>query len=246
MRPLALLAGGSLALLLAAAACDDAAKPPFLPEASPTVTAEATPTVAATPTTLPTRPASSPTPETRDIDGFRTFAAQIAQAVVAGDGQIFVDRARQSVETCAGTEELGPCAGKPAGTELEGLWRGLWHTDAAELIAPDEIATDFESFVADALTGESDGFGGGSAVLYALASSALGIFGEGEAFYAVATAIQLGDAGAERRIEVYQLTFDGERWRLYGVIKAGVLYEEWLSSDCAECYDKWERWEGAP
>jgi len=244
VRPLALLAGGSLALLLAAAACDDAAKPPFLPEASPTVTAEATPTVAATPTTLPTRPASSPTPETRDIDGFRAFVAQIAQAVAAGDGQIFVDRARQSDETCAGTEELGPCAGKPAGTELEGLWRGLWHTDATELVAPDEIATDFESFVADALTGETDGFGAGSARLYALASSKLGIFGEGDAYYAIVTGILPGDEGPERHIEVYQFTSDGERWRLYGVIEAGVLYEEWLSGECGECYDRWERWEG--
>ena len=233
MRALPLLAGASLALLLAAVACDDAAKPPFLPQASPTVTAEATPTPAATPT--PTA-----IPEEGGLAGFRTFVAQIVQAMAAGDGQLFVDRARQSDETCAGTEELGPCAGKPAGTELEGVWRGLWRSDAIDLVPPGEITSDFESFVADAEIGESDVFGSGNARLYALASSEQGIFGEGDAFYAVVTAIFAGDEGPKRRIAVYQFTFDGERWRLYGVVEAGGLFEEWLTDGCAYCYDHWE------
>ncbi|MDP2673944.1 MAG: hypothetical protein Q8Q00_03450 [Dehalococcoidia bacterium] len=237
MRALTLLVGASLALLLAAAACDGARKPPFLSEASPTATAEATPTAAATPTSVATPTA---VPEEGGMTGFRAFAEQIGVAVYNADGSLFEDRARQSDETCAGTEELGPCAGKPAGTELEGLWRGLWRTDLAELVPPGEIASDFEAFVAEAEDGESDGFGTGNARLYALASSGQGIFGEGEAFYAVATAIQLGDAGAERRIEVYQFTFDDERWRLYGVIEAGALFEEWLTDGCGDCYDHWE------
>ncbi|MDO8612435.1 MAG: hypothetical protein Q7R32_06380 [Dehalococcoidia bacterium] len=235
MRALPLLAGASLALLLAAAACDDATKPPFLPEASPTATAEATPTAPAT-----------PTPEARDFPGFKAFATKIVQATATRNGQLFVDRARQSVKECAGTEELGPCAARPAGTELEGLWWGLWRTDAVDLVLPDEIASDFESFAADALIGERDGFGAGNTVLYALAWSQLGIFGEGGAFYAVVTGILPGDAGPERHIAVYQFTFDGERWRLYGVIEAGALFEEWLSGNCTECYDQWERWEGNP
>jgi len=188
------------------------------------------------------------------------YAGEVLQAFEAararGDGAIalrgqlldypIVDRARQSVEECAGTEELGPCAARPAGTELEGLWWGLWRTDAVDLVLPDEIASDFESFAADALIGERDGFGAGNTVLYALAWSQLGIFGEGGAFYAVVTGILPGDVGPERRIAVYQFTFDGERWRLYGVFEAGALYEEWLSGDCTDCYDQWERWEGNP
>jgi hypothetical protein len=238
VRAAALLGGASLALLLAAAvACDGAKKPPFLPEESPTATA------AATPTAQPT-PSPSPSPEVRDIEGFRVFAAQVAQAVAGADGTIFEDRARLSEETCAGNEELGPCVGKPAGAKLEGIWRGLWRTDLAELVPPGEIASDFESFVADAASGESDAFGAGSAVLYALASNPQGVFGEGDAFYAVVTAIQLGDVGPERGIELYQFTFDGERWRLYGVIEAGVLAEEWLADGCSDCYAEWERWEG--
>jgi hypothetical protein len=72
------------------------------------------------------------------------------------------------------------------------------------------------------------------------------VFGEGEAYYAVMTGIFEGDAGLERRLAVYQFSFDGELWRLYSVIEAGVLYEEWLTGDCADCYDSWERWEGVP
>ena len=233
MRARALLGGASLALLLAAAACDDAKKPPFLPETSPTVTAEATPTAPATPT--PTAVA-----EEGGMTGFRAFAEQIGVAVYNADGSLFEDRAMISEQTCSGGEELGPCVDQPEGTVLEGVWKGLWRTDLAELVPLGEIASDFEAFVADAEDGESDRFGTGNARLYALATSGQGIFGEGEAFYAVATAIQLGDAGAERRIEVYQFTFDGERWRLYGVIEAGGLFEEWLTDGCADCYDHWE------
>ena len=233
MRALALLSAAALSLTVLFA-CDDATKPPFLPEASPTVTAEATPT-ASTPTAVP---------ESGSMAGFRAFAAEVVQAVEAGDGGLFVDRARQTTGQCAGREELGPCAGKPAGTELEGLWHGLWRTGAVELAAPDDIASDFESFVTNPEAGESDGFGAGSAVLYALASSAQGIFGEGDAFYAVVTAIMSGDGGTGRRIRVYQFTFDGERWRLYGVIEAGALYEEWLSAGCGDCYEQWELAQG--
>ena len=126
---------------------------------------------------------------------------------------------------------------------VDGVWQGLWRTDAVGLVPPEQIAFGFESFVADAEVGESDGFGAGGAVLYALAS---GRQDEGEALYAVMTAIFAGDEGLERRIAVYQFTFDGERWRLYGVFEAGALYEEWLSGDCTDCYDQWERWEGNP
>jgi len=240
VRPLALLAGASLPLLVVAVACDDATKPPFQPTAAPSATSRATATVATTPTATSTPPPA----EAPGLEGFRQFAAGIEQAVAAADGRLFAERARTSSETCSGTEELGPCAGKPAGTGLEGVWRGLWRSDAVDLAPPAEIAASFESFVADALGGESDTFGAGDALLYALASSQQGAFGGAEAFYAVVTAIAPSDAGPERRIQVYQFTFDGELWRLLGVIEAGVLFEEWLSGDCADCYEQWERWEG--
>jgi len=236
VRALALLAGASLALLLATAACDDATKPPFLPEASPSPAA--TPT--ATPTSVPDTP--TPPPESGGLGGFRAFASQIDAAIADSKGRIFIDRAQLSEVTCTGEEELGPCTGEAAGM-VDGVWQGLWRTDAVGLAPPEQIAFGFESFVADAEVGESDGFGAGSAILYALAS---GRQGEGEAFDAVVTAIFAGDEGLERRIAVYQFTFDGERWRLYGVFEAGALYEEWLSGDCTDCYDQWERWEGNP
>ena len=239
MRARALLASVSLPLLVVAVACEEATRPPFQPSAAASATARATPTVAATPTIAPAA-------EAPGLEGFRQFATNIDQAVASSDGRLFVERARASSETCSGTEELGPCAGKPAGTDLEGVWRGLWRSDAVDLVPPAEIAADFESFEADALGGESDGFGAGDALLYALASSQQAIFGGAEAFYAVVTAIAPSDARPERRIQVYQFTFDGDVWRLTGVIDAGVLFEEWLSGDCADCYEHWERWEGTP
>jgi hypothetical protein len=246
MRTLTLLGGVSLALLLAATACEEARRPPFEPSTVPSATPRPTATVAVAPTSASPPPTSSPTPEVHDLDGFKRFAANIVEAVATRSGQLFAERARESSTKCAGTEELGPCAGKPAGTELEGVWWGLWRTDAVELHPPDTIASDFESFVADAEAGESDGFGAGSAALYALAHNRPGVFGEGEAYYAILTGIFEGDAGMERRIAAYQFSFDGERWRLYSVIEAGPLYEEWLSGECPDCYDQWERWEGVP
>jgi len=239
VRALPLLAGASLTLLLAAAACDGATKAPFLPEASPTATAEATPTAQPTPTSVAT-PTAVPEPGGRT--GFRAFAALIDAAIADANGRIFIDRAQLSEVTCTGEEELGPCTGAAAGL-VDGIWQGLWRTDAVGLVPPEQIAFGFESFVTDAEGGESDGFGAGSAALYALAS---GRQGEGEAFYAVVTAISPGDAGPERRIAVYQFTFDGERWRLYRVVEAGALFEEWLSGNCTDCYDQWARWEGNP
>jgi hypothetical protein len=153
VRALALLGGASLVFLLVASACDGAKKPPFLPEASPTATAATTPTVTPTAAGATTLPASSPTPEVHDMDGFKQFALKIVDAIASGSGQLFAERARESSTKCAGTEELGPCTGKPAGTELEGVWWGLWRTDAVELHPPATIGSDFESFVADAKAG---------------------------------------------------------------------------------------------
>ena len=241
MRALPLLAGASLTLLLAAAACDGATKAPFLPEASPTATAEATPTAQPTPTSVAT-PTAVPEPGGRT--GFRAFAALIDAAIADANGRIFIDRAQLSEVTCTGEEELGPCTGAAAGL-VDGIWQGLWRTDAVGLVPPEQIAFGFESFVADARAGDSDTFGSGSALLYALAHARPGVFGEGQAYYAVVTGIFQESGAPERRIAVYQFTFDGERWRLYAVIEAGVLFEEWLSGDCAYCYDQWERWEAS-
>ena len=174
------------------------------------------------------------------MTGFRALAGKIAIAVHNIDGSLVEDRAMISEQTCSGGEELGPCVGQPEGTVLEGVWKGLWRSDFAELAQPEEIGSGFESLVASAEAGKSDGFGAGTTVLYALASSRRGIFGGGDAYYAILTGILPGAGGSERRIAVYQFTFDGERWRLYGVIEAGALYEEWLSAGCGDCYEHWE------
>jgi|GEM_PF-3258547 len=186
---------------------------------------------------------SAPATEAGGMDGFRAFAAEIEGAIVAIDSSLLADRALPSAVTCIGQEELGPCVGQVAGT-VEGLWHGIWRTDAADLVSPEQITFLFESFVSAAASAESDAFGSGEATLYAIASSPSGIFSEDESFYAILTAMFSGLQGPERRIIAYQFAFRERKWKLVGALEAGGLFEEWLSGQCAECYDQWERWEG--
>jgi hypothetical protein len=97
VRALPLLGDGSLALLLAASACDEAAKPPFLPSASPS------PAATATPTSVPDTP--TPPPESGGLGGFRAFASQVEQAIADGDASFFSDRAKSDLFGLVSVEE---------------------------------------------------------------------------------------------------------------------------------------------
>ena len=218
MRALALLVAASVSLTLLAA-CDGAKKPPFLPE-------------------------TSPTPDTAGLGGFRAFAGQIAQAIRDGDGQLFVDRAQPTQVMCTGKEEDYPCFWHAAGF-LEGIWFERWRTEVVDLVPPEDVAADFESFVSAAAAGESDRFGRGEAALYAIASGP-GAPAFRESFYAILTAISGQPPG--RSTIAYQFSFSQGRWRLLGEVHAWdeSLFVEWLNGTCADCYDQWERWEGTP
>lgn len=226
---LALLA--AVAASLALAACEEGGGPTMTPTAtsSPTATATASPT---------------PAGETGGMEGFRAFAAQIQAAIAAADGTLFADRAFITEIECTGADELGPCAGRPAGTTVSGVFSGIWRTDAVDLVSPDTIAEGFAGFINGADVGQADEFGIGLAVLYALARSQVQ---DQEAFLAIVAAI-LRDENDQpiRRVQVYQFLFRDGRWQLFGQIAAGGLYGEWLSGDCADCYTGWERWEGGP
>jgi len=220
VRALALLAGASLALPLAAAACDDATKPPFLPEASPSA-------------------------ETGGLDGFRAFAGQIGQAIRDADGRLFIERAQPTHIFCTGKEEEPyPCFPHAAGV-VEGIWSERWRTEFVNLVPPEDVASGFESFVSAAAAGESDRFGSGEAALYAIASGPEELT-FGESFYAILTAISGRPPG--RSTIAYQFIFRQGRWRLLGEVHAWdeSLFVEWLNGTCADCYDQWERWEGTP
>ena len=240
MRALALLAGASLALLLAAAACDgDVTEPPFVPEASPSATTEATPTAPATPT--PTA-----VPESGGTEGFRAFAAQVDAALAEGDASFFSDRGEEMEVTCQGDEQLGFCMGQPPGTIFRGIPGTAWQSDAFALFPTDDYESLLEDWFAEALLDQSDEFGDGAVKLFALAQ--LG-GGDGE-FLAITTAIlNTGPATeVQRQARMLRFAFEEGAWKLRGEILGAVSFtaQPWLSGDCGDCYDQWERWEGTP
>lgn len=249
MRAAVLLSGAALSAAVLTACDGGATEPPFLVEISPTPTAEATPTAEPTVVAMPTAVSKTPTPppESGGMDGFRAFATLIQTALTDKQAQFFTDRAAPTKVLCTGQEQLGPCAGQQADTVESGVWYGLWGTDAVGLVAPEEVGSNFDSLVSMAAEAELDSFGTGEVALYALASSSAGAFDEGESYYAILTGIFEDSEGPERRIAAYQFSFDkGGRWGLHGVVETGVLFDAWLSGECAGCYDHWERWEGTP
>ncbi len=160
----------------------------------------------------------SPTPtaaatESGGMDGFREFAALIDEAVTSGDGILLTARMpTQSVRALRG--------------------------DVVDYASWQEVRSWFESLVSEAVAEESDVFGGGEAILYAVART-------GESRYqAIVTAIE---PSRYRRIGVYEFTFRDSRWRLVTAsMDPGWSPEVFLTGDCTECYDHWERWEGTP
>ena len=220
MRALALLAGGSLALLLATAACDGARKPPFLPEASPSATAEATPTAAATPTKA--TPAS--------LDSFRTFAQQIEAAVRGQDAEFFLGIAKSSTIVCP-SEFESRCGGQPDGTQIQGVWFGRWRSEGS-LLTSDEMRATITAY------------------LNSLADPALHAIGRREGAGLVGQvsffAVVVSSEQPVNSTYVFEFVPSGVDWRFASVMEAPVLAEEWLFGECGDCYDQWERWEGNP
>jgi hypothetical protein len=227
VRALALLGGGSLALLLAAAvACDDARKPPFLPEASPTVTAEATPTAVPTPTSVATPTA---VPEEGGMTGFRAFARKIEAAVKARDAEFFMGIARISTIVCP-SEFEARCEGQPDGSEVHGINVGFWRSEGT-IVEPDQFRQDVASYL-DSLA---------QPTLHAIGRRAnpLGA-AQGPAFLAVVVSAD----DPQNTTRVFEFIFTDEGWRMSLDLRVSALAEEWLSGGCRECYAEWERWEG--
>jgi hypothetical protein len=200
----------------------------------------ATPTAAATPAV-----------ETGGFDKFRAFAQLIEAALKERDAQFFIQRARVSELTCSGEQEVPlPCAGKPAGTILTGIPSRAWASDAWALLSPAEYAPWLERYFGAARGDLSDSYGSGSLTLYALAHSQE----QGnEVFRAVATSmVDINPSGTpigqtQREAHVFNFVFENGRWQFTGerVAVTSTTSPDWLSGQCGQCYDHWERWGGA-
>jgi len=225
VRALALLGGASLALLLAgAAACDDARKPPFLPEASPTVTAEATPTAQPTPS-----PTATAAPDPGSMEDFRAFARQIEAAVKARDAEFLLDVASIATVICPSVF-VQQCDGQPEGSEVHGINVGFWRSEGT-IVEPGQFRQEVASYL-DSLA---------QPALHAIGRRAKPLGAAlGPAFFAVIVSAD----DPQNTTRVFEFIFTDEGWRMSLDLRVSALAEEWLSSGCSECYDQWERWEG--
>ena len=224
MRALALLVAASLSLTVLVA-CDGARKPPFLPETSPTATAQATPTVAAT-----SAPTATAAPTPGSMEDFRAFARQIEAAVEARDAGFFMASAKSSTVFCPNAFE-SRCDGQPDGATLEGIWFGRWRSEGS-LFTKDEMRASITAY----LNSLSD------PTLHAIGRrDGAGLVGE-VSFFAVVVSAERPEVSTY----VFEFVPSGAAWRFASVIEAPVLAAEWLTGGCDECYAQWERWEGTP
>jgi hypothetical protein len=177
------------------------------------------------------------------MEGFRQFVTQLELAITGSDASFFSNRALVSEVPC---EELDLCGTEEPGTIITGSFSSVWRTDSVDLIPPEDVAQGLIAFVLGADASQSDEFGSGEAVIYALAQ------GSGEPFSlnihsAIITGLLRDEEGRlERRVQVYQFVFADGRWMLFSQMSTGGLYREWLSVGCTDCYDSWERWESSP
>jgi hypothetical protein len=222
-----------------------------------TATVAPRPSSTAAPTQTPALPptaTASPVPaaETGDMEGFRAFAVQIAAAVREKNVQFFSGRARFEQVTCPPEPpgELVACADEPPGTVVQVLSHISYPFEGAG-VSREQFESSLEQWFAGAKPDLSDQYGSGALVLYALANSpAPGITGQGA--HAIVSGIVdwLPDLPppAERGVLFLTWQFLEGRWQVtsYGSADRPEYIPDWLTGQCAKCYDYWERWEGNP
>jgi len=224
---------------------------------APTATVANTPSPTAMPTETPAPPLTAtaspvPTGETGDMEGFRAFAVQIEAAVKEKNVQFFSGGARFEEVTCPPEPpaELVACADEPPGTVVQVLSDISYPFEGAG-VSREQFESSLEQWFAGAKPDLSDQYGSGASALYALASSsAPRMVGEGA--HAIISGIVdwLPDLPppAERAVLFLTWQFLDGRWQLtsYGSADRPEYIPDWLSGQCAKCYDHWERWEGNP
>lgn len=197
-------------------------------------------------------PEATSTGESGGMEGFRTLATEIERAIAQNDSQFFIERAVLQSETCPDEpQEFGPCAGQPAGAIVTGIPSGIYQSDAGGFLQPEDFAKDIPRYAGAALTERTDAYGGGAVALYALARSEDGTT---EVFHAITTSIvdtyptgyPIGSV--EREAHIFSFQFQDGRWRFtrMGAAVVSLSSSDWLSGQCAECYQDWERWPASP
>jgi hypothetical protein len=206
------------------------------------------PTATSTTVFTPTASASStPLSQVSELDQFRDFAGLFAASLLARDADFLLDRALEVETVCRGDEQLGQCQGHPAGETFRGIPGSAYQSDAHHLFTPEEYRATLDRYYGAAVSPGSDEFGDSSLQLYALASQE---GANGPEFLAITTSMvdtyPTGDpiGATEREAHVFRFRHESGDWRFVGetVAVVSVSADDWLSGNCQECYDYWQRW----
>ena len=222
-------------LVLAAAACGSG-------DGGQTLTAAPTQEPQAT-----AQPPATPAGERAGMDGFRAFAVRLEAALAGADLSFLAQRAvEQEVECTGSAEPRGACVNQPAGTVVRGIPSDVAQAQALQLVPRDNYVGLLQDWLVSARPDLSDDYTSGALTLMALAHRPAAA-DSGEAYQAILTEIYASRGASLRQARILGFQFLDGGWRLTGEVVAAQpeTAAPWLSGDCGECYDQWERWEGS-
>lgn len=162
-----------------------------------------------------------------DFESFRRLAPEIETAIRGRNADFFLGVAQTSSVTCP--HEFEPrCEGQPEGTVVEGVSLGFWRSEGS-LLTREEMRDDLAQYFRSL----------NEPALHALAWGP-----EADAAGPTAYAVAVSTDDPENTTRVLGFVPQDGAWRMLQVIVVPVLADEWLSGDCTDCYDHWERWDG--
>lgn len=133
---------------------------------------------------------------------------------------------------------------------LTGITGDAWRSDATAIFTLDEYAANLQWYWSAPLPGVADAYGAGVLRIFALAWNR---GKDAQIFRVITTSIVdpyptgYPTPESEREAHVFNFERQGTDWAFINEIAApmSATSADWLSGQCAECYDYWEIWPGA-
>jgi len=197
---------------------------------TPSPGVENTPTLAAT----AAGPNAPPTIVPGSFADFQTFATEIAKALQDKNAAFFNEHASSTLWNCLGDETVGVCKGRPAGQDVQGIpvtrdWATYQLYKTADYRATWQIP--FDQGEALQLVAVANQFGDNP--LMPLAE---------QSFQAVIAVARNGTPTPGSEIRVLYFEYFDDSWYLEGELITIDHANDWLTGNCAACYDAWVAW----
>jgi len=189
--------------------------------ASPSPTPETTPTPTEEVSETPVAPPTATPPAA--LKEFAAFGGQVDKAVKDRSTAFFLTNPLLTDIECP-NELMDQCGDGPTPTIISGILLGAWRSEAFP-----RTLNDFGISVGEYLAKGPR--------LRALAADQSG----DDTFYYAVTAVD----GDPESTAVFSYKESAGTYRLYALIFAPSLGDEWISGTCTDCYDQWMLWEGA-